>query len=1227
MKKLWFGVAALLLVTFGSLLFLTGKSEKTVSYREQFGYYLMKNNGKIPRAERRPSDWFFRQRAYPYDSIPILEHREAVDKAARMVARQTALGATTPTWEESGPTNIPGRITDLAVHPSQPSTIYAAAAAGGVFKSTDLGASWTPIFDEQGTPGIGAVTIDPTDPNTVYIGTGEVNPASDTYEGTGIYKSTNAGATWTNIGLPNSYRIGRIVVDPNDNQRIFVAVFGRTFGGNNPDRGLYRSEDGGATWQRMLYVADNVGCIDVAIHPDSGVVLAAMWERYAGPNSALWRSDDHGDTFTKVSGTGGLPPTSIDAGRMGVTIDPLSTTCYLLINDGNGNFYGLYKSTDIGVNWTRTNDGVLGDLNASWSGGWYFGQIRVAPGYPDQVYPSGLDVWKSTDGGNSFSNITTGGPHVDQHAMYILPTDPNVLYIGNDGGVYYSNNGGASWNHLTSQPSTQFYAISLDYQNPERIYGGTQDNGTMRTKTGALDDWDQILGGDGFYALVDYSNPDIVYAEYQYGSLRKSTDGGLSFSSALNGINPDDPTNWNTPIAMDPNNPEVLYYGSDHIYKTTDGADSWAAISPDLTSGTITTIDVGRDDGDVVYCGSTTGQVWVTTDGGATWNPSYGLPNRWVTRVTVDPFDASIAYVSLSGYRQYGEFYAHVQRTTDYGASWTPISGDLPDAPVNDVIVDFHNDSTLYVGTDVGVFVTKNLGTTWTPFGTGLPVTTVHDLAYHYPTGILVAGTHGRSTFKTTIECDDLTDSDGDGIGDACDNCPLVYNPYQEDADYDMVGDACDSCTDTDHDGFGNPGYAANTCPDDNCPYVYNPDQADADNDGIGDICDFGTLTFDTVATTCKKLLVANNGQFGADDQGATLDYLDVGDCDPGAGVYIFDASAVVAYDNGTEVIASTSAFGSQPFLLINDLNPTVPTVTTSDYDVFESGTMLTKDMAIALEKTWWAPKQPSNCGYVIQRLKVFSYDGASHAGVYVGDAVDWDIPSDNASDNYGGYDTTYKMIYQYGAEFGGGCTPNDERFGAMALLGWYKNNDTCSLDQSRPYSGYVDLNAYWIYPTGGFVPTELYNNMAQAGLRAYSGSPTDLHSVMTYAGNITLLPDDTLYIFAMIATTQSGTVADLRADVTAATQWIKTYLGESCGCCGLYTGGYTGNTNCDTLGERNLADITTLIDHVYLSHAPLCCDANGNTDGSTDGQANLADVTRLIDNIYISHMETAPCQ
>ena len=365
----------------------------------------------------------------------------------------------------------------------------------------------------------------------------------------------------------------------------------------------------------------------------------------------------------------------------------------------------------------------------------------------------GIYLYRSTDGGDSWSEVGSSN-HVDHHALVFDPTNPSRIFEGNDGGVYVSTNSGAAWTKLYNQPTNQFYAIEIDYLNPERLYGGTQDNGTLRTLTGAIDDWEMIFGGDGFYCIVDPTNSDVIYAEYQFGNLYKSTDLGYTWSSALDGVG-SDRVNWMMPVVMDPTDNRVLYLGTYRVYKTVDGAGWWDPISGDLTDGdhgggfgTITTIAVAPSDPSVIYVGTDDSNVWVTTNGGSSWqNISGSLPNRWVTRVAVDPTDASIAYVTFSGLR-WDEDIGYVYRTDDYGSTWTDVTGNLPGAPVNAIVVDPLVPSRIIVGSDVGCFYSEMAGTNWEVLGTGLPPVPVYDLKIHNPTRTLVAGTHGRSMYS-----------------------------------------------------------------------------------------------------------------------------------------------------------------------------------------------------------------------------------------------------------------------------------------------------------------------------------------------------------------------------------------------------------------------------------------------------------------------------------------------
>ena len=738
-------------------------------------------DGEIP--ESYPSDWFGAQRAWPLDRIPQERYRAAVEQAlaereaaARTRGPGTSLGPLS--WTEAGPYNIGGRVTALAATPGGV-TVYLGAAAGGVFKSTNSGVNWTPIFDRTGVFSIGALAIDPADSQTVYVGTGEANSSVDSYDGNGVYKTTDGGATWSSVGLEATARIGRIAVDPLNPQRVYAAAMGTQFS-TNSDRGLYRSENGGTSWTKVHFVNDSVGVCDVVIHPTNpAIVYCATWERVRrntyrrayGPGSGIWKSTDFGASWTRLQT--GLPAPSDSVGRIGLAISKSSpNTVYAQIISGTNLGYvglGLYRTTDGGTTWTK-RDLSTNFRNGFGGFGWYFGDMAVHPTNANRVYCLGQVLLRSLDGGANHTDIT-GAAHVDFHAFWIDPANPNHCYTGSDGGFFWSNDGGTSWSKSLDLPITQFYAGTIDPTTPARVMGGTQDNGTLQTYTGGTDNWIEMgLGGDGFQVVVDPVS-GVIFAEYQfccYGTgPRRSTNGGVSFAGAPAGFNSGDRYNWNTPIAMNPLNHNLLLVGSHRVYRSLNNGLSYSPISGDLTTnpgaalvyGTITTLDVSPADTTVYYAGTDDGRVWRSTDRGAIWtNVSAGLPVRYVTRVVAHPTDPDEVLVTLSGFGS-DESTPHVYRSENRGDAWTPIfTTGLPDVPVNDLIVDPDRPSTLYLATDVGVYWTQRYDPAdlvsylpWTQLGWDMPIQSVLDLTFHRASRTLVAATHGRSQWRLDL--------------------------------------------------------------------------------------------------------------------------------------------------------------------------------------------------------------------------------------------------------------------------------------------------------------------------------------------------------------------------------------------------------------------------------------------------------------------------------------------
>lgn len=746
----------------------------------------------VPK-KQQPSDWIEWQRMGPDASISRGVYARAVRTALEIERRTstTAPALAEAPWSHMGPVNIGGRIADLAVNPTADNTVYAATAGGGVWRSTDAGVTFQRAWPNNLPQAMGALAIGSD--GTIYAGTGETNPGGGgiVFGGTGLYRSTDGGQTWKFSGLRSAGAFGRIVVDPSDPKRVFAAAAGDLF---NPggERGLYRSTDAGKSWKRVLR-GDNAttGAVDITIDPANPEnILAALWDHrrfatkriYAGPGSGVYRSTDGGDSWTRIT-KGPVADKPEETGRIGVAFAPSDPDrAYAIVaNKLDGHAVGLFRSDDGGVTWEQT--GVDPESLSQSSFGWWFGRLWVDPLIPDRLFVAGVEVIESVDAGNTFAahsqtliGVATGafhaGPaiHADQHAMAWDPNLPNRVYLGNDGGVYRSDARGTvdTWVAGVSQGWTQHYSVDVSEQNPSRIVSGLQDNLCQRNyvagDTGRPDTWSKYgLCGDGLQTLINYEDDLIVYGCAQYGgNCSKTLDGGGAFT--LLGSTASQRRGWWVPLQFDPNDPAVMYYAGNIVNRSTDGGETWSSISPDLTTnpkqldpnpgyriyGTITTVAAAKSDGDVLYVGTDDGLLWRSSNLGKSWTrmTDPDLPKKtWVTRVAIDEKDANVAYATYSGFRS-GRDAAHVVATIDGGRTWSNISGNLPDAPVNEIITIGKH---LVVGTDVGVFIAGVKGKKWSSLGNGLPIVPVFDLRYHEATNTVTAATFGHGIQRVTL--------------------------------------------------------------------------------------------------------------------------------------------------------------------------------------------------------------------------------------------------------------------------------------------------------------------------------------------------------------------------------------------------------------------------------------------------------------------------------------------
>ena len=678
-----------------------------------------------------------------------------------------------------GPAVMSGRISDMENHPTDPMIIYAGSAGGGVWKSNDAGTTFYPIFDDH-AQSIGAVELDPNDPdNTIYVGTGEPWPRNSVSIGDGLYKSNDGGNNWKKIGLENSERIANIIVNPENSNEIYVAVLGALWSDSN-ERGVYKSNDGGETWENILFLNNSTGCADLAMDPSNPKILyASMWEfrrtawsfNSGGDNSALYKSTDGGENWSKIHN--GFPEGKL--GRLAIGVSKSNpNTLYTVIESEKNEDKGLYKSTDGGENWEQKNNDFGITVRP-----FYFSRIVVDPKDEDIVVKAGLYGSISKDGGETFENL--GNMHADIHDMVFDINNSDIMYVGTDGGVYRSWNKGVTMEIVENLPLSQFYHISVDNEEPYNIYGGLQDNGSWYGPSFAAGGisakhWNAVGQGDGFRVLR-HPTKNIIYSEMQGAENVWRYDVDNNLVKTIQPLPVDGYEeyrfNWNTPIETSKNNSDRLYIGSQYVHRSNDTGNTWEIISPDLTTNdptkqnqedsgglsmdnsgaenhtTIFTITESPLNENIIWAGTDDGNIQVTKNGGKSWKNIIGnvsgVPkNTWVYHIEASVHDENTAYVVFDGHTS-GDMKAYAYKTNDLGKTWTNI------IPNDDVIgftrniqEDYENPNLLFLGTELGLYITINGGDRWSKFTKNVPPVAVHYIELQSQTNDLVMGTHGR---------------------------------------------------------------------------------------------------------------------------------------------------------------------------------------------------------------------------------------------------------------------------------------------------------------------------------------------------------------------------------------------------------------------------------------------------------------------------------------------------
>jgi len=690
-----------------------------------------------------------------------------------------------------GPAFMGGRIADIAIHPARPTTWYVAVGSGGVWRTTNAGTTWTPVFDEQGSYSIGCIRIDPSQPDVVWVGTGEAVSGRHVAWGDGVYRSDNAGTTWKRMGLEHTEHISDILIDPRDGDVVYVAAEGPLWSAGG-ERGLYKTADGGHTWEPVLTVDDNTGVTSAVFAPDDpDIIYAATYQRRrrvwsflgGGPGSGIHVTTDAGATWQHI--THGLPEG--DMGRIGLAVTPADPELvYATIEAAEESERGFYRSTNRGRSWERRNEYLSGG-----TGPHYYQEIVASPIDPQRVYQVDVFVHVTPDGGATFRNLESGKhKHSDNHVIWIDPANGQHLLVGTDAGLYESFDDGASWRHVSNLPISQFYRVAVDNSVPfTNVLGGAQDLGTVYgpTRTGNIDgvrnqDWSVPLGADGYHVAFDPDDPDLSYLEWQVGNVMRHDRRTMELRDIQPQPGPDEPPerwNWDTPIVISPHDSARIYLASQRVWRSDDRGDSWTPISHDLTTdpnryelaagervvgvdslydheamslyGTITDLSESPVVADVLYVGTDDGQIHVSDDGGATWQGAGRPPNlpehAFVNCITASRHDADTLYLAADNHKS-GDYAPYLYESVDRGETWRSITADLPaNALVWSIEQDHLNPSLLFLATEQGLYASLDRGGQWHKLTKGVPTIAFRDLTIQRRDDDLIGASFGRGIY------------------------------------------------------------------------------------------------------------------------------------------------------------------------------------------------------------------------------------------------------------------------------------------------------------------------------------------------------------------------------------------------------------------------------------------------------------------------------------------------